>query len=289
MKKGHIKVNCWNWRIWLFCGFCVAVLFWALLFASYFYLTLPNPGDVPPVCQTLINYIGSETIVQNFYWEIFGLLATLGFFCFFIFKQINLWINQRGLGSTVDDLLWAIPTAYDDVIIESCRKLGIEITPESTTIAPEVLDAASSDALARTLSWLLYFNYERIEGLAQRGQHTALHQLADLLLESWDQDDIFDFIQALAEEKEYLGLALEAALNRRKLELCVEDLERRIQECRERESGVYHDSPIIDGVEKRLADYQELLAGKSAAVKWSKRWLNRLKKKVIRPKAVPQN
>ena len=278
MKKGYVGISLCNWQSWVFLGLIVAIIFWVYVFASYCYATAPNSGDAPPICKALIDFVGQKEIVQYLYLEIFGAAMTALLLLLFATNQINKLINHRSIDETIDEILWLIPASTDDMIIELCERLKIKVNASTISIATEVMMEASPEALAKSVGWLLYLNYQEIEDLARRDQYNTFHALADQLLHDWPHAYIVRFAQALTDEKQYLGQALDSALKRRDLEHRIVELEKLIDECRAQESRISRDDCIASGLDSRFSHYHDLVAGKSAIAKWFKRRLTRHKK-----------
>jgi len=189
---------------------------------------------------------------------------------FLAVRGANNFFNKRGLASATDDLLAEIPTGTDEQMVALSAKLGIAVTCDSITVPPEIFKRSSPDHLAHTMVSLLYLVYDDIEKLAFQGHYTAMHYLAEALLENWPDKMIKDFIVALGREKEYMGRALDAALNRRDLERQVEKLALEIKALREKEKLIMQSPDSSVALARRFGDYDDLMAGRSAMVKFFK-------------------
>jgi|GEM_PF-1516018 len=274
MKYGNFSL--WDWRPWAIMLAIMALTFWLYLGYGYAQVMAGDSNNLAPISKALLGFISVETINRYLIFLILVFLATILIIVWLIVKAINSVINRRSAKGVIDDLLWQIPTRTDEEIIDYCRRLGIEITPNSAVIDPAILRGSSVEALAQITAWLLYFSYAEIELLLRRGEYTAFHCLADLLLANWPSEDTESFVKILGQHKEYLGRAFEAAWRRRDLELQVSQLEAEIEQCRQNELNAAQISSTVPEISSRFKDYDELISGKSAIVKWIKRQVGRI-------------
>ncbi|MFA5020568.1 MAG: hypothetical protein WC517_00710 [Patescibacteria group bacterium] len=239
-------------------------MFWLQLGLYYFSV---DAGQASPTDYSgfiLVDKISIESINDHAYTWIFALATSVSVVIFLIAKAANSAINGRSIVNVEDALLFEIPASEDPEIIEFNERLGISVRPDRIFIPLLLLNGASLEALARDLGALLYLSYEAINDQIRLGRYSALHDLADLLLDNWPDAKIMDFIEALGREKGYLGRKLEAAVRRRDLERQIAALEEEIRVCQEQENSKIEDPTIT----RNLSQYEDLLRGRSAAVKW---------------------
>lgn len=260
----------WDWRPWAFMFCSAALIFW--LQFGYFYYEA-KAGLLPFGSEPrglIAEHIGLEAIDSHFYAWVFGFIVSMAVIAYLAVKGSNSLINNRSIKNAENDLLFQIPTCTDPEIIEFNERLGITMGSDEVVVPLEILNRAPLEALARDLCVLFYLSYDEIKCQTDRGGYTAFHSLADLLLDNWPQSRIQDFIIAMAGEKDYIASMLEFALRRRSLDRQIDQLSKESAACREQERTVVEVLSDSRDLSKRFADYWELAAGKSAAVKWLK-------------------
>jgi len=254
----------WDWRPWFFIVSVIVIIFWLQLGLYYFSVDAGQDNSTGHSGFILVDKISIESINDHAYAWIFALVASVSVVILLIAKAANSAINGRSIVNVEDALLFEIPASEDPEIIEFNERLGIRVEPDRIFIPLPLLNGASLEALARDLGALLYLSYEAINDQIRLGRYSALHDLADLLLDNWPDAKIMDFIEVLGREKGYLGRKLEAAVRRRDLERQIAALEEEIRACQEQESSRIEDLAIT----RNLSQYEDLLSGRSAAVKW---------------------
>jgi hypothetical protein len=273
MKYGNFSL--WDWRPWTAVLAVIVLTFWLYLGCGYAQAMAGDSHNLVPISKALLGFISVETINQYLTFLILAFLATIFIIVWLIVKAINGVINRYSVKKIEDIIMMEIPAYTDEMIRRLNAKLGITVTTDEVSISQEILHTASIESLAYNVGWLLYLSYKEIEIGIQMGRYTALHSLADLLLTNWPEEKIKDFVAALSGYKEYISNALDAALCTRSIELKIDELSKELSAWRERQLSLTRESDVSDDLVGRLNHYHEIRSGKSATVKWLKKWLKR--------------
>lgn len=258
------KIDLKGWQTWVFIVSLVGLMVWVYLGYGYYSLDIAGvPDSDLPANQELVKWIGSDNIRSNPVWWCGAIVLTLSAFVVSSGACVSKLLKHRSLVKSINDLLAQIPALPDDDIKTHCRTIGLDLDAQNLKLEPLIVNTAYPHNLARVLGWLMYFDHEQIALITKSGQYTSLHQLADVLLDNWTVGDIEKFVQTLMAEKEYLGKAMDEALQRRDLERRVVNLQKEIDACRNRENNVSNDLASAKFVSRRLEDFQTLMVGQS--------------------------
>lgn len=263
----------WDVRPWLWLFLILMTGFYAILAPGYYALANADPAAASNLA---IKIIGADFVVAYQIWLILlGAIVILSDI-YWLGKGLHALINNSSVTNAIDEAFMLIPVkCVDEDVVAKASKLNIAVTPDRVYLPKEIIQNVSPEALANIMCWLFYLRLPEIHDDARRQSHTAFHSLADQLISAWTYQKIMKFLEAVNGQKEYIGKQMEAAFDRRELEMKVESLQIQIDKVKAREQAY-----MINDVDESVDECKTLLSGKSALINWFKKKTA----KVIKPK-----
>lgn len=123
------------------------------------------------------------------------------------------WLNKKASSKIMSKLSQDLSRLYlDDNFTSHCRQFGITMNYDSISIKPEILAKCHLDYLARLIVFIFHknisssFDFDKI-----------FYSLADLIIESWSEEVVQEFVQYVYSESIVLGEQLKYAIDRQKV------------------------------------------------------------------------
>lgn len=160
---------------------------------------------------------------------------------YFLLRSLQRWLNKRTSSKVMSGLAKDLSRLYlDEGFIDYCKQFGLEMNSTNLIIKQEILSKCALDKLARLIVMIFYknislnFDFDKI-----------FYNLADLIIKSWPQEVVDDFVQFVYLESITLGEHLRYAVDRQRINLEVTEFN--------------------NGIENRLAEIEKAYNEKSLA------------------------
>ncbi len=143
------------------------------------------------------------------------ILTVIASFCvgYVIIRFFQKWLNKQASSKIMSKLASDLSRLYlDDDFISHCHQFGITMNYDSISIGPEILTKCSLAKLAKLIVYIFHknisssFDFDKI-----------FYSLADLIIESWSEEVVQEFVQYVYNESIVLGEQLKYAIDRQKV------------------------------------------------------------------------
>lgn len=196
------------------------------------------------------------------------ILTVIASFCvgYVIIRFFQEWLNKQASSKIMSKLASDLSRLYlDGDFISHCHQFGITMNYDSISIKPEVLAKCRLNNLARLIVFIFHknissdFDFDKI-----------FYSLADLIIESWSEEVVQEFVQYVYDESIVLGEQLKYAIDRQKVNKEVAEFNRSIESRLAAIEKIHQEKSLATVVEidSQFKYYSYLTNGGSALGNW---------------------
>ena len=227
------------------------------IYTNYFMVTNPD---------------GSSSFSANGNPGSFLVFIAVSFICVFgivaaIIISFHKWWNRRASEKTTSCLAGDLSRLYlEEDFLEQVRRFGIEINNNSLLIIkPEILARCSLKQLAHLVTLFFYKNFP-----ADLDWTKVFYSLANLLLETWSEEETQKFADLIYQESITLGEYLRYALEHQKISREVKAFNQGISQRLEALEQLHLKRTLstTGTIAQEFTYHDYLLDGHSAVVNW---------------------